>query len=301
MKAYPIQKINLSDTATLQSLVEHRRVFNLKHCELNIFETFCESENVILSYDGLVVSSMMRGKKTMSVNEGDSFDFLPGETVILPEGVSMNVGFPGASKKRPVQCATLALDWSQVNKNLEFLNEQYPNTEAPFEWKLNFEQYHFENNKELAASINRLIHISLEDSTAKDALADLSLKFLLMRLIQTQNLAQINRDQLPDSRMGDVVQYIQKNIGQKITIEELSKEACMSPSAFFQQFKKSYGMAPLEYILQRRIEFAKKIMADPEITISNVCYQSGFNSMNHFIKIFKRQEGVTPGQYLKKL
>lgn len=301
MKAYPIQKINLSDTATLQSLLEHRRVFNLKHCELNIFETFCESENVILSYDGLVVSSMMRGKKTMSVNEGASFDFLPGETVILPEGVSMNVGFPGASKKRPVQCATLALDWDQVNKNLEFLNEQYPNTETPFEWKLNFEQYHFENNKELAASINRLIHISLEDSTAKDALADLSLKFLLMRLIQTQNLAQINRDQLPDSRMGDVVQYIQKNIGQKITIEELSKEACMSSSAFFQQFKRSYGVAPLEYILQRRIEFAKKIMSDPEVTISNVCYQSGFNSINHFIKIFKRQEGVTPGQYLKRL
>ncbi|SUJ87844.1 Uncharacterised protein [Sphingobacterium multivorum] len=67
MKSYPINHVNLSDGSKLDSRLEHRRTFNLPNCELNIFETFHKSDNVILSYSGgLVVSSMMRGEKVMS-------------------------------------------------------------------------------------------------------------------------------------------------------------------------------------------------------------------------------------------
>src|SRR6187402_824887 len=133
-----LDPINLSDSTKLDNLVEHRRVFNLKDCELNIFETFHKCDNVVLSHNGLVVSSMMRGKKLMTVSRSEKFDFLPGESVIVPEDVKMKVDFPEADENHPVQCATLSLKWDMVNKNLEFLNENYPNSASPFEWKLNF-------------------------------------------------------------------------------------------------------------------------------------------------------------------
>lgn len=289
--------INLSDSTTLDTLVEHRRVFNLKHCELNIFETYHQCRDVVLSYDGMVVSSMMRGRKIMSLPGNDEFAFLPGESVILPEGISMKVDFPEADLKHPVQCATLALDWDMVNKNLAFLNEHYPNTEYPFEWKLNFERYHFVNNKELAGSINRLISISMEDNMAKDALADLSLKFLLLRIIQTQNLESIQGPPLKDHRFAPALQYIQEHLTEKISIETLARQACMSKSTFFQVFKDTFCISPLEYIIRKRMEHAKKIMADSTLTITEVCYQSGFNNLNYFIRLFKRLEGVTPKMY----
>jgi len=240
---------------------------------------------------------MMRGRKTMSLDGQANFDFLPGESVILPEGVTMNVGFPEADEKHPVQCATLALDWDMVNRNLVFLNEQYPNKELPFEWALNFEHYHFINNRELAASINKLINISMEDNGAKDALADLALKMLLLRLVQTQNLASIQHEKLISSRFLPAMQYIHQNLTDKITVSKLASESCMSQSAFFQAFRETFGISPLEYILHVRIEQAKKLMADPQITIAEVCYASGFNSLNHFSKVFKRLEGITPRQY----
>src|SRR4051812_4272798 len=221
-----LAEINLSDSTTLDTLVEHRRVFNLKHCELNIFETFHRCSGVALSYNGLVVSSMMRGKKIMSLSDNEQFDFLPGESVILPEGVTMKVDFPEADMRHPVQCATLALDWDMVNKNLAFLNENYPNASAPFEWKLNFSRYHFHNNRELSGSINKLISISMENNVAKDALADLSLKFLLLRIIQTQNLAGMNEVALPDNRFTPVIQYIKEHLTGKITIDVLSRISC---------------------------------------------------------------------------
>lgn len=298
-KSYHLAPINLSDCTALESLVEHRRVFNLKHCELNIFETFHKCDNVVLSYNGLVVSSMMRGRKIMSLADAQVFDFLPGESVILPEGVSMKVDFPEADERHPVQCATLALDWDMVTRNLAFLNEQYPNTEAPFEWKLNFNQYHFLNNKELASSINKLIGISMEDNVAKDGLADLSLKFLLLRIIQTQNLALISEPATTHHHFTPVVHYIKEHLAEQISIDSLAKVACMSKAAFFLAFKKQFGLSPLEYVQRERMQHAKHLLADATKSITDVCYQSGFNNLNYFTKLFKRMEGVTPSSYRK--
>lgn len=286
--------VNLSESSTLQTLVEHRRVFNLKDCELSIYETFHNGRNVVLSHDGLVVSSMMRGKKVMSLDDREEFDFLPGESVILPQGISMKVRFPEADENHPVQCATIALDNDMVSKNLAFLNEHYPGTDRSFEWKLNFHQYHFVNNKDLAFSINKLISISMEDSPEKDALADLSLKFLLMRIIQTQNLASINNFKVDNSNLNPAIQHIHECLTNQIRIDRLARLCNMSKTVFYTQFKEQFGLSPLEYIIRRRIDFAKKIMTDLTLNISDICYQSGFNNVNYFIKIFKRLEGVTP-------
>lgn len=298
MKSYAITPVNLSDSSKLDSPVENRRVFNLPHCELNIFETFDKCDNVVLSYSGgLVVSSMMRGKKVMSAEGIDSFDFLPGESVILPENVTMNVAFPEADERHPVQCATLALNWDMVNKNLEFLNEHYPNRQEPFEWKLDFRHIHFDNNMELADSLNKLINLSMDDNPAKEAMADLSLKIFLLRLIQTQNLIAINTEERSDSKVQPAIDYVRRHLAEKITVPKLAQKCCMSQSTFYEHFKKKFGTTPMKYIIHARIDYAKKIMADSTITVTEVCYACGFNSLNHFIKIFKRLEGITPGKY----
>ncbi|OAB79873.1 helix-turn-helix domain-containing protein [Cochleicola gelatinilyticus] len=290
-----ITPINLSDVSQLDTLVEHKRIFNLKDCQLSIFETFHACENVFLSYNGLVVSSMMLGKKSMSIDGSKSFNFVPGESVIIPEGVSMKVDFPEADISHPVQCATLALDWDMVKKNIDYLNETYPNIEAPYLWELNFNRYHFQNNRELAGSVNKLISISMEDNSAKDALADLSLKFLLLRIIQTQNISLAEHDtkQLGE-RLTAVIEYIHQHLSQKITVDHLSKIACMSKPLFYKNFKQNFGISPIEFVLRQRIHLAKELLKNPLLTITDVCYQCGFNNLNYFSKQFKRIEGTTP-------
>ncbi len=295
---YPLQGINLSDTRELDSLVEHRRVFTLNHCELNIFETYRQCSDVVLSYDGLVITSMLRGKKVMYLSENPGFDFLPGETVILPEGVSMKVDFPDADERHPVQCATIALDWAVVTGMLNFLNETYPRrADDSGEWKLNFNQYHFYNNRELANVMNKLISISMEDDLAKDALADLTLKSLLIRVIQTQNMA-LAEDGLPmNNRFATVVDYIREHLTEKIGIDTLCRKACMSKSGFFRSFKATFGLSPMEFVIRERINLAKRLLVNPAATVSDVCYQAGFNNLYYFSRLFKMLEGVTPTTY----
>ena len=77
----------------------------------------------------------------------------------------------------------------------------------------------------------------------------------------------------------------------------LTREACMSSPSLYRMFKREIGVSPIEFILTEKVNFAKKLLQNPAIQINEVCYESGFEDCNYFIRIFKKMEGVTPKQY----
>lgn len=289
----------LTHEKSLKTLVENRTVYSLNNCELNLFETYQESQLVPLKFNDLVVTSMLRGKKVMHLFDDPEFEYLPGETVIIPSNVEMKIDFPEASKHNPTQCLALAIDHFKINETLQFLNERYPKEGQNNFWKLDHDNYFFYNNIELASTINKLIKECMSSSITKDALADLTLQELLVRIIQTQTAKTLDTNKLTDKNnpMVPVLEYIRANIRENINLKELSNKACMSPTSFYRYFKRELGMSPIEFILNEKIKQAKQLLKDPNIQINEVSYASGFEDSNYFIRIFKKYEGVTPKQY----
>ena len=139
----------------------------------------------------------------------------------------------------------------------------------------------------------------MSTSITKDALADLTLQELLIRIIQTQTVKSIDEGDFinQNNAISQVIEYIKKNLKEDINLKHLSDKACMSTTSFYRFFKRELGMSPIEFVLSEKIKHAKKLLRNPSIQINEVCYLSGFEDANYFIRLFKKHEGVTPKQY----
>jgi AraC-like DNA-binding protein len=294
-----LNKPALTHEKSLKTLVENRTVYSLDHCELNLFETYEASKLIPLKFNDLVVTSMLRGKKVMHLFDDPAFDYLPGETVVIPSNVEMKIDFPEATKNNPTQCLALAIDQTKITDTLHFLNERYPKEGNNNFWHLNYQNYFFYNNVELATTINKLIKECMSTSITKDALADLTLQELLIRIIQTQTAKSIDDGLLidPKNPISPVVEFIRMNLKENISMKNLSEKACMSTTSFYRFFRRELGMSPIEFIIHEKLKCAKQLLKNPKIQINEVCYLSGFEDSNYFIRLFKKHEGITPKQY----
>lgn len=84
-----------------------------------------------------------------------------------------------------------------------------------------------------------------------------------------------------------------------LTIDALARAAGLSPAHFARAFKESVGRAPHQYLLDLRLERARRWLDAPEATLSDVALRAGFADQAHFTRFFKRRYGVTPGVMLR--
>lgn len=296
-----LKKIDLTNPRYLNTLVENRRIFNLDNCELNIFESYQETYRVPLTFGDFVITSMVRGKKVMHLFNQPAFDYLPGETVIVPANETMVIDFPEAEFDNPTQCIALAIDQQYIDDTVNYCNDYYhTDRDAEHEWKLHFNKYHFDNDEEITILINKLIRVCSSTDKTKNIYADLNLKELLIRLLQSQHLVTFNAESASmsnHSRMHFILNYINEHLRDKIAVDTLCRKAYMNRNDFFRWFKQQFGITPLDYINFERIKLARQLLCNYNKTVTEVSYECGFTDVNYFIRLFKKIEKITPAKY----
>ncbi|WP_199100557.1 AraC family transcriptional regulator [Dyella sp. ASV21] len=106
---------------------------------------------------------------------------------------------------------------------------------------------------------------------------------------------------LGDERLAPALKHMHARIGHAWSIEQLAKAAAMSRSAFFERFTRSVGVAPMEYLLAWRMDIAKGLLRDNQLTVSEIADQVGYASASAFSVAFSRHVGTTPGKYARSL
>jgi len=287
----------LKKESQLLNLVENQTKFNLNNCEFSIYETHKAAFGVKLHFENIAFTAMLRGKKHMKLDHKTNyFDYFPGESVLVAPGETMVIDFPEADVA-PTQCISLSLNPEFIENSLNYLNYSLPKTDETSQWNIQLDEFFLFNNQSLASATNNIMRIAMDDNSQKDIMADFALKELLIRLMQTQARSIVEKNIAKNkSRIGFAVDYIRKNLHQKLSIDSIAKLAYVSKSNFFKMFKDELGTSPNDFILQERINRAKELLAG-QISIKETAYQTGFSDTNYFTRVFKQLVGVTPKSY----
>jgi AraC family transcriptional regulator len=94
-----------------------------------------------------------------------------------------------------------------------------------------------------------------------------------------------------------VLDYIESNLGGQLTLTELAGIADLSLHHFARMFKRTIGVAPYRYVLERRVERAKEMLRTARGSLVDISLAVGFDSQSHFTSAFGRMVGATPTEF----
>ncbi len=112
----------------------------------------------------------------------------------------------------------------------------------------------------------------------------------------TQNIARKTTNR-SDLLIENALTYIGNNFQNDISLDDVSRDADISPYYFSKLFKEKTGVTFVEYLTRTRMEKAKELLKDPENSIRDVCFAVGYQDPNYFSRIFKRSTGSTPSEF----
>ena len=95
----------------------------------------------------------------------------------------------------------------------------------------------------------------------------------------------------------EVCNYITDHLDEEINTDRLAEIAGFSKFHFSRLFKEFTGYSSHEYLIQRRLETAEQLLANPDLSITDVAMQSGFNSLSTFTRVFKAEKEMTPSGF----
>lgn len=102
---------------------------------------------------------------------------------------------------------------------------------------------------------------------------------------------------LSSKKLKAIYDYIESNLESKITLLQLATVAGVGKYYFCRLFKNSTNTTPYSYVLHRRVERAKKLLKDSDLSICNIALECGFSSQSHLAKHFRSIIGTSPMRY----
>ncbi len=103
------------------------------------------------------------------------------------------------------------------------------------------------------------------------------------------------------NRIDAVYKYVRKNFTEPIQLEEISTHVNMTVPSFCRYFKKVTGKTFTAFVNEFRIVHACKLLTEEQLSIAEVCFDSGFNNFSHFNKLFKAKTGKSPNAFRKEV
>lgn len=283
-----------------QLLVENKLSFAGPDSELSIYDTYRSAKRVGLGAGPLTYCGMVAGKKIMHDGYQQAGEtFLPHESYVMPPGAYVEIDFPEAQESRPTTCLTIEIPKERVEKVSQRMRDLTTLDTLDHDWEYQSNIIHSHHTADTQQLLERLVNLYTQNHPDKEIMVDLGVTELTVKLLRQQGREALLSycNQQPDANgMTAVLSYLSSYFALPLDIDALAKEACMSRSRFYVEFKKQLGCSPGEYQQQLRLKKAADMIRKGH-SISQTCYDSGFNDLSHFSRRFTQFYGSSPRQF----
>ena len=109
-------------------------------------------------------------------------------------------------------------------------------------------------------------------------------------------LIEIYRERIPGP-VEKAKQYVHENMTRDLRLADVAKECGVSKYHFSRIFKAITGRSLKCYINEKRIEKAKDLLMNTDLSVTEICYMIGFNDLSYFDRVFHRFVGTSPSRY----
>lgn len=96
-------------------------------------------------------------------------------------------------------------------------------------------------------------------------------------------------------------EFIDDCFDQSLDLERISRQAFFSPYHFLRLFRQAFQKTPHQYLTERRLEKAKELLAASELSVTEICFTVGFQSLGSFSSLFHKQIGHSPSFYREQM
>ena len=164
---------------------------------------------------------------------------------------------------------------------------------------------HFNKSIMIMKNMNETIRKQVMEASGawagKNPLHQVKCNYLTTEILYKMILSEMPYHKVPHiKKLEKARKMIQDNFRNDISVEELAASIGLSVSYFRRLFHAAYGVAPMQYIMDLRIENARDLLLSGEVNVTEAANLSGFDDIYYFSALFKRKTGSTPSQILRK-
>lgn len=181
----------------------------------------------------------------------------------------------------------------QINQTTEIINISFTN-----EWISDELSGFLSSGCIISDYENHLPHLLYEEYGRNDKYSSIYAKHLLngilidiIRYLNESNNISLNPSILK------IIHFMRIHFKEPITLNDIAGSINFAPTYCSQIFSNTLGISIKKYLIHLRLTYARKLLLSTDMTISEICYCSGFNDFSNFMKLFKKSYNITPKQY----
>lgn len=133
-----------------------------------------------------------------------------------------------------------------------------------------------------------------EEAVSEPSTSCMIYSLLCNLLVSTSPTGSIELD---DGIVRDAILYVKDHLNEPLTVKQISRTVSVSPSHFSRMFKRQTGSSPYEYVIKMRIDAAKRLLKNSNLSVAEIAAETGFNSQSNFIYTFHEKVGISPNQF----